>query len=189
MKRVIVATLMSVSLLLTGCETGKGSRDLREPTYKDARENQFIPVNRAAAQQLISDLLAKYTKGPKLLLIASLVPIDHLDQSSNFGRIVSEQISAEFTRNGFDMRELKLRNIAGNNTVEITNEGELMLSRNVRELARGYGAQAVVVGSYAESRDFIYVNLKVIHPDSHTVLAVHDYALPMDSNNRRLLRR
>lgn len=179
MKKLVLVPLLAAGIALTGCTTNT----VREPTYQEARNNEFIPANRGAAKQLVAQL-AGSVPSPGTLIIASLANVDALDESSTFGRIVAEQISAEFTQSGYRMRELKLRTSVG-----ITEEGELMLSRDVQRLAREYDAQAVVVGSYAESRNFVYINLKVIHPGSHTVMAVHDYALPMDGNNRRLLRR
>ncbi len=46
----------------------------------------------------------------------------------------------------------------------------------------------VFVGTYGESKDFIFINLKVVQPQSNVVLAVHDYALPVDENTRSMLR-
>lgn len=183
MKKALLVSLVSAGVLLTGCETSasKGAT-VREPTYQDARDNQFIPANQAAAKRLMADL-HKHVPPPGLLIIASLVDVDDLNRSSTFGRIVSEQVSAEFTKARYNMRELKLRN-----SVAINDAGEMLLSRDIRELATVYGAQAVVVGSYATSKDFIYVNLKVVQPETNRVLGVHDYALPMDANNRRMLR-
>ena len=119
---------------------------------------------------------------PSTLVIASLVNLDALDRSSTLGRVVSEQVSATFTKTGYRMRELKL---AGN--VFVRKQGELILTREVRELARIHDAQAVVAGTYAVSREYLYVNLKVIKPEGNLVLAAHDYVLPMDRNIRRML--
>lgn len=119
---------------------------------------------------------------PATLVIASLVDLDALDRTSTLGRVIAEQVSATFTKTGYQMRELKL----GQN-VYVRHQGELMLTREVRELARIHDAQAVVVGTYASSRENLYVNLKVIRPDNNVVLAAHDYVMPMDRNIRKML--
>lgn len=181
MKIRFFAALLIASAFLTGCESTKTASNLREPTYQDARNDQFIPVNREAAKHLLTQL-GYNVPAPSTLIIASLANVDALERSSTLGRIISEQVSAEFTRTGYRMRELKLRS-----NIYIQEQGELMLTREVRELARNYDAQAIVVGTYATSRDFVYVNLKVVHPQSNVVLAVHDYALPMNRNIRRML--
>lgn len=45
---------------------------------------------------------------PSTLVIASLVNLDALERSSTLGRVISEQVSATFTKTGYQMRELKL---------------------------------------------------------------------------------
>lgn len=119
---------------------------------------------------------------PSTMVIASLVNLDALDRSSTLGRVISEQVSATFTKTGYQMRELKLAH-----DVFVRQQGELMLTREVRELARVHDAQAVVVGTYATGRERVYVNLKVIRPQDNVVLAAHDYVLPMDRNIRKML--
>lgn len=119
---------------------------------------------------------------PSTLVIASLVDLDDLNRSSTLGRVISEQVSATFTKTGYQMRELKL-----GRSIYVRHQGELMLTREVRELARVHDAQAVVLGSYATSREHLYVNLKVVRPENNVVLAAHDYVLPMGKNIRRML--
>ena len=66
-------------------------------------------------------------------------------------------------------------------------QGELLLSREVRELSQSHDAQAVVVGTYAASASALYISLKLVTPAGNTVVAAHNYAVPMDENVRALL--
>lgn len=184
MKKLFLVPLIAVGVVLSGCDT---THKVREPTYQDARNDPFIAVNKDAARRMVSQLensqlesiLPPYSR----VVIASLVDVHSLEPT-NFGRIISEQVSAEFTRNNYHMTELKLRDSVG----ILDGVGEALLSRNLEHLAERHDAQAVIVGSYATSQDFVYVNLKVIHPKSNTVIAVDDYTLPRDQNIRRMLR-
>lgn len=186
--RFLVVPLLAAGLVLTGCDATKPSKP-REPSYADARNDQFINVNKEAAEELLFQLAQKTTVNSAdihTMLISTLVNIDNLQESSTLGRIVSEQISARFTSAGYRMVELKFHE-----TIYVEGSGgggEFMLSRNTERLAHAYAAQAVVVGSYAQSNDFVYINLKVIRPDTNAVLATHDYALPLNHNNKRMLR-
>ena len=65
---------------------------------------------------------------------------------------------------------------------------ELMLTREIGNLARSHDAQAVVVVTCGEGNDEIFVNHKVIQPSTNVVIAVHDYVMPLDSSMRALLR-
>jgi len=186
MKLRFLIPVLSASILLVGC-SGFNSQTIipkKRVTYEDAASSQFIPTNYAATDNLIKQLkLNAPINGT--LIISTLVNIDALQSSSTLGRLVSEQISARFTQKGYRAVELKFRD----SVYMSPEQGELMLTREVHELAKAHSAHAVVVGSYAQSRDFIYVNLKVIQPNTNTVLAVHDYVLPLDDNNRSMMRR
>ena len=66
-------------------------------------------------------------------------------------------------------------------------EGELILTREIAELARQQRAQAILLGTYALGENAVFVNLKVVHPVTNVVLAASDYALPMNREIRGLL--
>jgi hypothetical protein len=82
------------------------------------------------------------------------------------------------------MVEMKFRN----NVYVKRSQGELMLTREIKELAQTHDAQAVVVGTYGQSDDYVFINLKVIQPANNIVVAVQDYVLPIDSSIKALLR-
>ena len=172
----VVVSLLLALAMTAGCTTQKG------PSYADARNNQFIPTNHRAADALLSQLPGRV--GGNTLLIATLVNIDALERSSTLGRLVSEQVAARFTQAGYHMVEMKF----SNSVYILQSQGELMLTREVQELASEHSARAVIVGTYGESKDFVYINLKVIEPGTNIVVAVYDYALPIDDNVRAMLR-
>lgn len=183
MKFRFLITLLAASFVLSGCAHNSPTiANKKAITYEDAANSKFIPTNYSAADNLINQL--KLNTAPNsTLIISTLVNIDALESSSTLGRLASEQISARFTQKGYRTIELKFRD----NVYMAQGQGELMLTREVHELANTHAAQAVVVGTYAQSRDFIYINLKVIQPNTNTVLAVHDYVLPLDANNRSMI--
>jgi hypothetical protein len=43
------------------------------------------------------------------------------------------------------------------------------------------------VGTYAVSTSVVYISLKLVNPVGNTVVAAHNYAVPMDENVRALL--
>ncbi|NCC85880.1 MAG: hypothetical protein EOM03_17450 [Clostridia bacterium] len=173
--------LLFLSLLLfttVACATGRQ----HEPTYEEAQNNKFIQANYAATDQLLASLTQPLdTRVP--LVVATLVSIDELTESSRFGRAASEQIGARLVTSGYPVVELKLR---GNIFVKQT-EGELLLSRELKDIVRHHNAQAVVVGSYSVAKNYVYVNVKMVSMDGNVIIAAHDYALPINGNVRALL--
>jgi TolB-like protein len=174
----LLAPVLSAALL-AGC-AATPAKD--EPNYATVASNQFVSANYAAADKLLMQLSGKLA-ADKPLIMATVVNIDALDQTSTLGRLVSEQISTRMAQGGLKMLEMKLRN----NVYLKRNQGELMLTREIGEVAQTHNAQAVVVGSYAETSDMVFINIKVVQPQSNFVLAGHDYVLAKEGIVRSML--
>lgn len=179
-RNVLIASLLAAPVILAGCSGTPDSR--QEPTWEHAANNPLIAVNYRAGDALLAQ--AKSTLGPtQPLIAATVVSIDNLDKSSTLGRLISEQVSARFSQAGYRMIEMKFRN----SVYVRRNQGELMLTREIKDIAQSHDAQAVIVGTYGESDDFIYVNLKVIQPTTNVAIAVHDYTLPMNRTLKTMI--
>ena len=61
-------------------------------------------------------------------------------------------------------------------------KGEFILSRNVKEISRSRGAQAVIAGTYALGADSVYVTVRLIRATDGKILSSYDYTLRMDDN-------
>lgn len=176
MKKTLIALAAALALAtVAGCSTG--------PTYEAAANSKLIEANYSGVDALLSSARLPLDKHLPIL-VATLVNVDALTESSRFGRALSEQVGARFTKLGYSVVELKLRE----NIFVKQSEGELLLSREVKDISLNHKAQAVVVGTYAEGRDYVYVNLKLIGIHDNMVMAAHDYVLPVDSNIKSLLK-
>ncbi len=180
------------ALVLSACDSLPRSQ-APEPTYEQAQNLSFSTANYNA----VTELMKRY-QGPVSasntgkrdganapFIVSTLVNIDQLEQSSTLGRLISEQIASRMTQMGFGVVELKVRN----SVYMKRNEGEFMLTREISDIASTHKAQAVVLGTYAESASMVYVNLKLVNPTNSQILAAYDYALPLDSMVRSLLRK
>jgi len=177
-------------LLLAGCETT--APKVVVPTYEQAASNPFRKANHAAADALLSEYSepASASNSPANnngapFVVATLVNIDQLEQSSTLGRSISEQISSRLTQTGKRVIDLKVRN----SVYMRKSEGEFLLSREIKEAALGYRAQAVIVGTYAVSASFVHITLKLVDPATSMILSAHDYSLPLDAEVKSMLRR
>lgn len=176
---------------LSGCETMARPGEMPEPTYEEAARNAFSQANYQAVDELMKRQLPpsrvsnrpESAEGP--YIVATVANIDQLESSSTLGRLISEQVSSRISQMGHPVLELKLRN----GIYMKRNEGEFLLTREIREVAAAHRAQAVVVGTYAESASFIHVSLKLVNPANSTILSAHDYALPLDRQVRSMLRK
>lgn len=181
MKSLARAYLLALPLMLLACSS---SPKQDEGNYATISSNQFIDANYKAADSLMHQLNGKLT-ADKPLIMATIVNIDALEQTTTLGRLVSEQLSTRLAQGGLSMLEMKLRN----SVYLKRNQGELMLTREIGEVATAHNAQAIVVGSYAETSDMVFINVKVIQPNTNFVLAGQDYVLAKESIVRSMLQR
>jgi TolB-like protein len=171
--------LLLVPLMLTACAYDREDDSYASPVQPG---NAVVIANYGAADALLVQLKGKLSND-KPLIMATIVNIDALEQTSTLGRLVSEQVSTRLAQGGLKMLEMKLRN----SVYLKRNQGELMLTREIGEVAHTHDAQAVVVGSYAETPDAVFVNIKVIQPTSNFVLAGHDFVLQKDATVRAMM--
>ncbi|CDG83408.1 FlgO family outer membrane protein [Janthinobacterium agaricidamnosum] len=175
-----IAALLAVPLLLSAC----ASTPSEEANYSSVSSNSLVASNYRAADALLLQLNGKLSADQPLIM-ATIVNMDALEQTSTLGRLVSEQVSTRLAQGGLKMLEMKLRN----SVYLKRNQGELMLTREIGEVAQTHNAQAIVVGSYAESSDTVFVNIKVIQPNTNFVLAGQDFVLAKESIVRSMLQR
>lgn len=171
------AAVLALSLLLGACSTTR-----EDTNYTSVSANAFVAANYRAADALALQLRGKLLD-EKPLIMATIVNIDALEQTSMLGRLVSEQLSTRLAQGGMKMLEMKLRN----SVYLKRGQGELMLTREIGDVASTHNAQAVVVGSYAETREAVFINIKVIQPTTNLVLAGHDYVLAKEGTVRSML--
>lgn len=181
MKSLARVSLLALPLLLAACSTGPKKE---EGNYATISSNQFIESNYKAADSLMNQLSGKL-QADKPLIMATIVNIDALEQTTTLGRLISEQLSTRLAQGGLSMVEMKLRN----NVYLKRNQGELMLTREIGEVATTHNAQAIVVGSYAETSDMVFINIKVIQPNTNFVMAGQDYVLAKEAIVRSMLQR
>ena len=116
------------------------------------------------------------------VIVSSLVNIDDL-LSSRLGRMISEQYITRLVERGYNVTELKLRE-----RIFIRDkEGELLLSREIPEIAKKHSSQAVLVGTYSSSIHTVYITVKLVSVSDNQVISSYDYTLPYDSEIRSLL--
>ena len=171
MKRVKATLAIMALLVLPACSNSPPR--MVEPTAA----NDMIFSSYAAADRLVQTPQGGLDR-TKPVLVTSLVSINHLERSSGLGRLIAEQISSRLVSSGYLVTELKLRS----SIMIEEGKGEFILSRDVREISRSRGAQAVIAGTYAVGADSVYVNVRLIRASDGKILSAYDYALRLDDN-------
>jgi TolB-like protein len=176
------ATLLCAALVGACSTTPSGVYTVPEPTYEEAKANPFVAANREAIQALLSGVDLKALAGTPVL-VATVVNVNDLRKTAPLGRTLSEQYASHLVSHGLLVKELKLR---GDVFVRETT-GELMLSRELKDIAKVHNAGVVLVGTYSAAANATFVSLKLVNTESGQILKGHDYALPNNSDVKLLL--
>ncbi|MGO3700575.1 MULTISPECIES: FlgO family outer membrane protein [Halomonas] len=168
--------LMGLLLLfIAGCATNSANSKPRPP------EPDLSELAHKAAQQMVAGNpdITRYNP----MIAATFVNIDNLTQSSTFGRISSEIMASALAQQGMQVREVKMRH-----SMFIEEKvGELILSREVQSLSSQYNARSILMGTYAQGQDYLYVSTRVVRSSDAMVLGSADFQVKLDNNMRSLL--
>jgi TolB-like protein len=180
MNSKLILSIAAAAALLVGCGAPSGVRN--DPTYDEAAASKFVFLNKDA----INKLVGNFDRGPTddtPVLVATIVNVNDMRRTAPLGRTLSEQYASQMATAGFNVKEMKLRG-----DVFIREEtGELLLSREIKDIARSHNANMVLVGTYSAAANFTYVSLKFVRTEDSRIIRAYDYALPNDKDVTRLL--
>lgn len=184
----------SVAVVLSGCGSIDRVRSSIGATPEDMEhrwtygDRPGVDGARMASQQMLlskrtyAAVDALFSRSQTMIdktqpvLVASLVSIQSLNQTSALGLMMSEQVSGRSVQLGYRVHEIKLRN-----AISLKDQaGEFALSRELSALRGAHDAQAVVSGTYAVGESMVHVNLKLTDLTSARVLSSVDFVVPAD---------
>ncbi|BDD87059.1 FlgO family outer membrane protein [Desulfofustis limnaeus] len=171
-----LSTLVLVVLLLSGCAA------FNETRLEDqlGREVNLIEFANDIADDLVREafppLLPRQPQLP--ILTTTFVDNNQLEKTSHFGRLLQEHITARFVRNGYAVKEIKLRS----ELVIEPQSGETILSRRLDLLKDIQPAQALLVGTLSISQRTMYISARLVNPTTADILSAGTYRLYMDKN-------
>jgi TolB-like protein len=175
--KLILSALAAVAVLGACGSPGNVRSD---PTYDEAAASKFVSLNKDAVSQLTANL---DRGGDTPVLVATIVNVNDMRRTAPLGRTLSEQYASQMANSGFNVKEMKLRG-----DVFIREEtGELLLSREIKDIARSHNASMVLVGTYSAAANFTYVSLKFVRTEDSRIIRAYDYALPNDKDVSKLL--
>jgi TolB-like protein len=170
MSKHILCVIIVLALSFAGCAYNS-PKQVAGPTKWDGN---IVSASHAIVNTLEYNLSAPISN-QDTIVVASFVDVNDLEKSSPFGRIMAEQIGSSFSQKGYKIVEMKLRQ--NSIFVDDENKGEFLLSRNVKEISRNHNASAVIVGTYAQGYQKVYVSARIVNPVTSVILSACDYAL------------
>lgn len=197
--RLIWGLVFLLGIVLTACAQREVKKEEAPPVVvRGEQESAMLPhavsVNPPGGAMMLSgNTMAGDALGQMLLprvgsggaiLAASLVDMDNFDKSSAFGRASMQQIGSRLSQHGFRVLEPRL----GASLRFEKRQGEFMLTRDtMRLLMNEHDAHAALVGTYSESKDKVFVSVRVVRLGDSAILGAYEYYLPKNEDVETLL--
>ena len=158
--------LIAVSCV-SGCATDQ------EVLSGSEEKNPLISSSYAAADRLLTPAAKQELLGKdKRVLVASWVDVNQVSRTSIFGKLMAEQLASRLVQQGVAVMEVKLRS-----SIYITEKGgEMLLSREIKEISKQHSAEAVIVGTYADAgTSGVYVTVKLVRAVDGLVMSATNF--------------
>jgi hypothetical protein len=180
-RQAVAGALASLALLLGGCAYTPAP-DLVAIADRDL----LLQVVQAATDRLTAQIAGQASAAP--LIVASAQNNDELAKVCPQGRVISEIVSSRLSQRGYAITELRL-----SNRLQISAEGETLLSREVRNLVMQTQTRADMVitptwtalqgvGVHGETST-LYVTVKALRVSDGLVLGSQSVAVPGAGKN------
>ncbi|MFV0421305.1 FlgO family outer membrane protein [Oleidesulfovibrio sp.] len=163
----------------------------RMPESMDSQLAAFAPDSPLTqadfrAADVLHTALSQRLSRNSPILVATLVELNDFEQTSTFGRLVSQQVGSRLGQHGYKVMDVRL----GSELVSRRKTGEFMMTRETaRMLETRYAAQAVLLGNYVVVRGEVFVSLRVLRLDDRSIVAAHEFSLPNSGTVRAMLSR
>lgn len=196
---------VAAAVLFTGCATGTPDQtDMRLNDLTLSRD-PFLQSVQVSTDKLLAQMKNYSHSTP--VVVTSAQNNDQLNRVCPQGRVMSEIVSSRLTEKNIPVTEVRLTNL-----MRINPEGEMILSRELRELAQSVKADTVVAATWSTLSDSVvvpvalnygygsgatvaravpgvtYVTLKAVRLSDGLVLASDTFAAPKNWGSGNCLR-
>ena len=120
------------------------------------------------------------------VLYSTAVNLNDYDQTTNFGRLMSEALATALTQH-WENKVINM-NLRQGGVPIIPRQGEFLLSRDISELAMDFNAGAVMLTTYTVALDKVYVNVELVNVHHNAVVAAVMFDIPLGPRTEALLR-
>ena len=176
--------IVFIGLLVSGCQPVKEATLYPQPLPQviDAKPARLGAFKSAYLVDQIDQHYRGTNPGP--IGVTTFVNVDDLYTTSTFGRLFSEQMLSELSLRGYDVVELRHADALQ----FLASSGEFALSRDINSIRRERDLGGIVVGTYVVSPLRVYLNARLIDPNTSLVMAAGTAEMEKTPEITRLLR-
>jgi len=177
-KSTILISALLISIL-SGC-----SSSLRFFKTQGYLNTDLIEASYDATSELKEELVRKVPKGT-LIVVSTLLNVKKKpNETSSFGRIISNQIATDLHNSGYQIIAMDLPL----DLFMMTEVGELKLSEEDKAILKHYNAAVLVGGVYAPGKQNAYVTLRAVNRFTKQVIASTDFSVVLGPDVKTLLK-
>ncbi len=138
---------------------------------------------RVLAKQILANNGTSWPNQDMTLVVTTFVDLNQLYKTTNFGRLLAEQMIGELQKKGINTIDVRLAN-----SLQIKEGyGEYGLSREMAELNYVHNAQARLVGTYSVADRQVVINARILYQEDGRVLSSGSIILPKNKLIAELL--
>jgi hypothetical protein len=179
LKKVTLITPLCLIILLSGCSS----------TFRFIKTQSYLNTDLIEASydatEILEDELSKKIPKDSLIIVSTLLNVKkNPNDTSSFGRIISDQIATALHNGGYQIIALNLPI----DLFKMEEDGELDLSDENKALLRKYKAAVMVGGVYAPGKQTAYVSLRAVDRFTKHVIASTDFSVTLGPDVKNLLK-
>jgi len=188
MKNIFVAMLV-FTLFATGCASLDNlSADPNAPKLTTRVKREFKLVPDRFGEERLSEAISRNLRDKDFkgepVIITTFVNLNDLEKSSVFGRLMAEKLLHYMNKNGFYVVEVR----RSQDLFIKKSVGELILTRNISELANQTKAKSVLAGTYVATTNALIINARLIDINTPRILSSFSYEVEMTDEIENLLK-
>lgn len=176
MSRFIAAVLLLAALLLPLTAAAMGTVPKAANSIASQMDAQLMMRYGGNDPQISTKEQHAVARANVIIMGTTPANLNNLEKSSPLARQMTEEISRWLVNAGYRFQELRKGKAIRFHPVT----GELLLTRDVRQLASTQGtSQAVLAGTYVVTPDQVRFSMRLIHTTSNEVLAMGTATVPI----------
>lgn len=190
MNKRLMACALAV-MLLPGCSSFSkmfGSGNAKSaPAVSSQQKGAKVPEDRFATKFIANELSNNMLGGKgsaTAIVVTTFVDLNDFSKASVFGRLMAEQLINEMNRKGFRIVEIR----RAQDIFVKKDVGELILTRDVAELAQNASANAILAGTYVATEQSVIINARLIDTKSPQVISTVSCEVVMTEEIQNLIR-
>mgnify|MGYP003589106247 CR=1 FL=1 len=139
---------------------------LKKSTYSSETVKSVDTINDVVTK--IADQLGskKSAMGDSNIAITSFVDLNHLNKTTNFGRILGESFFNELHKRDFNVMDFRMQK-----ELSVNANGEFFISRDIAKLNPEAESSYVLVGTYSQIEEGVLINARIISIATGKVVA------------------